>query len=114
MLTHLHQYKREEVDFEDNRTAGASQTEEGVDRDPKEYFGEDLGLEADTWETVEYDGEPIQRREIEIDEVTAVSVTEDLETESDLPGKPVQIRRDGGVEQFDHAQVIEVEDPEPQ
>lgn len=114
MLTYLHQYKHEEVDFDDNRTAGESQTEDAVDKDPEEYFGEDLELEADTWETIEYDGDPIQRREIEIDGVTAVSVPEDLATEDDLPGRTVQVRVAGGVEHFDHAQVIEVEDPDPQ
>lgn len=113
MLAYLHQYEREEVDFDDNRTAGESQTEEAVDKGPEEYFGDDLDIDADTWETVEYDGDPIQRRHVEIDEVTAVSVPEEPAPDDDLPGRSVQVRMEGGIEQFEHARVVEVEDPDP-
>ena len=51
MLVHLHQYAHEELQYDDNRTAGEAQTEEGVDRDPESYFGEELDLDAATWET---------------------------------------------------------------
>lgn len=113
MLAYLHQYQREEVDFDDNRTAGESQTEEAVDKDPEEYFGDDLDIDADTWETVEYGGDPIQRRHVEIDGVTAVSAPDEPSLDDDLPGGAVQVRMEGGSEQFEHARVVEVEDPDP-
>ena len=114
MRVYLHQYDHEEVDFDDNRTAGESQTEEGVDREPEGYFGEDVDLGADTWETVEYDGDPIQRREVELDGVTAVSIPGEPEEGSDLPGQTVQVRKDGGVEHLENALLIEAEDADPQ
>lgn len=114
MLVYLNQYKREEVDMDDNRTTGESQTEESVDPDPEEYFGEDLDLGA-TWETAEYDGDPVQRREIEIDGVTAVSIPDRPEgPDADLPGSTIQVRKEGAVEQFDHAVLVEAEDPDPE
>lgn len=115
MLITLHQYKHEEVQFDDNRTTGESQTEDSVDKDPEQYFGEDVDIDADVWETVEYEGSPIQRREISLDDVTAVSVPSNLDGgDADLPGTTVQVRRDGGIEQLEHAVLVEAEDPEPQ
>ena len=113
MLVYLNQYKHEEVDIDDNRTTGESQTEDGADREAEEYFGEELDLDGATWETIEYRGEPIQRREVEFDGVTAVSVPEDLEADADLPGRTVQIRKDGGVEHLENAVLIEAEDANP-
>lgn len=115
MLVHLHQYKHEEVQFDDNRTTGESQTEDTVEREPEEYFGDDLELDADTWETVEFEGDPVQRRKLTIDEVTAVSVSADPEEgDGDLPGETVQVRRAGGVEHLDNAVFVEAEDTDPQ
>lgn len=117
MLVDLYQYKHEEVQFDDNRTTGESQTEDTVDKSSQEYFGEDVEqFEGDTWETIEYEGDPIQRREVSISGVTAVSVpkepTED--DESDLPGKTIQLRLGGGIEHLEQAEFIEAQDPNPQ
>jgi hypothetical protein len=117
VLVDLYQYKHEEVQFDDNRTTGESQTEDTVDKSSQEYFGEDVEqFEGDTWETIEYEGDPIQRREVSISGVTAVSVpkepTED--DESDLPGKTIQLRLGGGIEHLEQAEFIEAQDPNPQ
>jgi hypothetical protein len=48
MLVRLHQFEHEEVQFDDNRTTGESQTEDSVDKDPEEYFGTELDIDADT------------------------------------------------------------------
>ena len=114
MLVHLRQYKHEEVDFDDNRTTGESQTEDTVDKEAEEYFGEELDLEGATWETVEYRGDPVQRREVELDGVTAVSMPDDEgEADGDLPGQTVQIRYGGGVEHLENATLVEAEDANP-
>jgi len=114
MLVHLHQYKHEEVDFDDNRTAGESQTEDAVEHDDEAYFGENLDLDGATWETVEYEGDPVQRREVKLDEVTAVSIPERPdEADPDLPGQTVQIRYGGGSEYLDNALLVEAEDANP-
>lgn len=113
MLVYLHQYKHEEVDIDDNRTTGESQTEDAVEKDSEEYFGGELDLSGATWETVEYRGDPIQRREVELDEVTAVSIPEEIEPDDDLPGQTVQIRYGGGVEHLDNALLVEAEDANP-
>ena len=39
VLVHLYQYAHEELQYDDNRTAGESQTEDAVDQDPESYFG---------------------------------------------------------------------------
>lgn len=118
MLVTLYQYKHEEVDFDDERTTGESQTEDTVDREPEEYFGGELDLDVATWETVEYRGDPVQRRELSLDEVTAVSMPSDPESDAgsddpDLPGTTVQVRRRGHDEQFENATLVEAEDREP-
>lgn len=122
MLVHLYQYKHEEVQFDDNRTTGESQTEDTVDKDSEEYFGENIeGFDADTWETVEHEGDPIQRRSVTLSGVTAVSVPRDLNTEeegedesdSDLPGESIQLRLGGGLEFLDNAVFVEAQDEEP-
>lgn len=127
MLVHLYQYKHEEVQFDDNRTTGESQTEDTVDKDSEEYFGENIDqFDADTWETVEHDGDPIQRRSVTLSGVTAVSVPQDLNTEDeddeelgnpsddpDLPGESIQLRLGGGLEFIDNAVFVEAQDEEP-
>lgn len=121
MLVYLHQYKHEEVQFDDNRTTGESQTEDTVDKDSEEYFGENVDqFESDTWETVEYEGDPIQRRSVTLSGVTAVSVPHDLneldeddEGDPDLPGKSIQLRLGGGLEFIDNAVFVEAQDEEP-
>ncbi len=99
MLVHCRQYKHEEVQFDDNRTTGESQTEDAVDPEPEEYFGKSIDeFDLETWETVEYEGDPIQRREVTIDGATAVSVQESGEPDDPgLPGRTIQatLGRDG-------------------
>ncbi|WP_306056383.1 hypothetical protein [Natronococcus wangiae] len=117
MLVHFHQYKHEEVQFDDNRTTGESQTEDSVDKEPEEYFGESIDdFDVATWETVEHEGDPIQRRDVTINGVTAVSVPEQPtdEDDPDLPGRTIQLRMGGGIEYFDQAAIVEVQDEEPQ
>ncbi|NHN48389.1 hypothetical protein G9464_12400 [Halostella sp. JP-L12] len=117
MLVDLYQYKREEADFDDERTAGESQTEDSLDKGSEEYFGEDVEqFDGDTWETVEHEGDPIQRRQVTVSGVTAVSVprepTED--DDPDLPGKTIQLRLGGGVEYVEQAVFVEAQDSNPQ
>jgi len=117
VLVDLFQYKHEEVQFDDNRTTGESQTADTLDMDGEEYFGADIEeFEGDTWETVEYEGDPIQRREISVSGVTAVSVPADRtdEGDSDLPGTTVQLRLGGGVEHVENAVFVEAQDPNPE
>ncbi len=115
MLAYLHQYQHEQADFDDNRTTGESQTEDTVDKDSEEYFGANIeSFEADTWETIEHDGDPVQRRSISIGDVTAVSARQESDDPS-LPGQQVQVRMAGGEEEFvEQAVIVEVQDEEPQ
>lgn len=118
MLAYFHQYQEEEADFDDNRTTGESQTEDSVNKDSEEYFGANIeNFEAETWETVEHDGDPIQRRSVTIGDVTAVSVPQEPADDDDpnLPGVTVQVRLAGGEEEFlEQAEIIEIQDEEPQ
>lgn len=117
MLVHLQQYKHEEVQFDDNRTTGESQTEDSVDKDSEEYFGENLDhSEIETWETVEHEGDPIQRRDVSIGGVTAVSVPQEptAEDDTDLPGRTIQLRMGGGIEYLEQAVIVEAQDEQPQ
>lgn len=117
MLVHLRQYKHEEVQFDDNRTTGESQTEDTVDHDSEEYFGEDVEeFDVETWETVEHDGDPIQRRSVTVDGVTSVSVPQEPtdEDDPDLPGRTIQFRLGGGIDYLEQARIVEVQDPNPQ
>jgi hypothetical protein len=116
MLVHLHQYKHESVDFDDNRTAGESQTEDSVDKDTSEYFAQ-RDLDAEEWETVEYENDPIQRRSITVGEVTAVSVPQEPaeSDDPDLPGLTIQLRLAGGdTEYVGQTEIVEVQDEQPQ
>jgi hypothetical protein len=116
MLVELRQYKHEEVQFDDNRTTGESQTEDAVNPDADDYFGTEMeDLDVETWDTVEYEDDPIQRRSVTIDGVTAVSVPGDsTEEDQDLPGRTVQLRVKGGLESLEHAEIVEVQDENPQ
>ncbi|PSQ49862.1 hypothetical protein BRD15_02760 [Halobacteriales archaeon SW_6_65_15] len=117
MFVNLKQYKHEEVQFDDNRTTGESQTEDTVDKDAEEYFGEDMDeFDAETWETGEYEDDPIQQRYVTISGVTAVSVPQEPtdEDDSDLPGRTIQLRTGGGIEHLEQAEIVEVQDDNPQ
>ncbi|WP_265110240.1 hypothetical protein [Halosolutus halophilus] len=117
MLVQLRQYKHEEVQFDDNRTTGESQTEDTVNPDSGEYFDKDFDeFDVETWETVDHEGDPIQRRSVTIDGVTAVSVPQDSidEGDPDLPGQTIQVRMEGGIEQLDRAAIVEVQDENPE
>lgn len=116
MLVHLHQYKHEEVRFDDNRTTGESQTEDTVNPDAEAYFDTEMDeLSVETWDTVEYEGDPIQRRSVTIEGVTAVSVPSEPsdEDDPDLPGKTIQFRMEGDSEQFVQTEIVEVQDENP-
>ncbi|WP_436347433.1 hypothetical protein [Natronorubrum sp. FCH18a] len=117
MLVQLRQYKHEEVQFDDNRTTGESQTEDTVNPDSEEYFGKDMDeLDVETWETVEHEDDPIQRRSVTIGGVTAVSVPRKPtdEDDPDLPGQTIQLRMGGGIENLAQAEIVEVQDENPQ
>ncbi|ELY60487.1 hypothetical protein C491_04295 [Natronococcus amylolyticus DSM 10524] len=116
MLVHLKQYKHEEVQFDDNRTTGESQTEDTVDKEPEEYFGEDIDdFDLETWETIEYEDDPIQRRDVSVGGVTAVSVPEEPtdDDDPDLPGRTIQLRLGGEIEYVDQSRIVEVQDEDP-
>jgi hypothetical protein len=117
MLVHLQQYKHEEVQFDDNRTTGESQTEDSVNKDSEEYFGENVEqFDVATWETVEHEGDPIEKRDLTIDGVVAVSVPQEPtdEDDPDLPGQTIQLRMGGGIEFVEQATIVEVQDQAPQ
>lgn len=103
MLVYLHQYR--------DGDSGNAREGESVDRDTEAYFDVDE-LELDEWERIEEDGRELQRRARQFDEVTAVSVPQE-ESDSDLPGKTIQLRVGGETEYVEHAELIEVQDPEP-
>lgn len=116
VLVQLRQYKHEEVQFDDNRTTGESQTEDAVNPDSEDYFGADIEeFDVETWDTVEYEGDPIERRSVTVDGVTAVSVPQDSTDEEDpgLPGRTVQLRMKGELESMEHAEIVEVQDENP-
>lgn len=117
MLANIKQYKHEEVQFDDNRTTGESQTEDTVDKDSEEYFGENIDkFDIETWETIEYEGDPIQRRYVTIGGITAVSIPEEPtdEDDPDLPGRTIQFRMGGGIEYLEQAEIVDVQDEDPQ
>jgi hypothetical protein len=116
MLVYLHQYKHEEVAFDDNRTTGESQTEDSVNKDSEEYFGENISdFDVETWETVDHDGDPIQRRALTLGDVTAISVPQDPaeDDDPDLPGRTTQIRTGGGERFIPQVDIVEVQDENP-
>lgn len=106
MLVHFEQYHHDEAD-----DAVRSEGDVDPDRDPESYFGKD-DLEAEEWERVTEDGETLLRRSVSLDGVTAVSVPQE-ESHEDLPGKTIQIRKEGGEEYIDNAEIVEVQDREP-
>ncbi|MFA9425402.1 hypothetical protein [Natronorubrum sp. A-ect3] len=113
MLVHIRQYKHEEVQFDDNRTTGESQTEDTVNPDAEDYFGTEMDeISVETWATVEHEGDPIQRRSVTVEGVTAVSVPKEPtdEDDPDLPGQTIQFRMGGGTEHFAQAEIVEVQD----
>jgi len=117
MLVHLHQYQHEQVE-DGNRTAGESQTEDSVNPESEEYFGDDmddLAPDAEAWETVEHDGDPVQRRTITIDEVVAISVPQEPTEDDDpaLPGRTTQIRTGGDETFVPQVEIVEVQDGNP-
>lgn len=117
MLVDFKQYKHEEVQFDDNRTTGESQTEDSVAEDSEDYFGADVDeFDGETWETIEYEGDPIQRRHGSIEGVTAVTIPEhgSEENDPDLPGRTIQLRMGGGIEHIHQAELVEVQDMNPQ
>ncbi|WP_254544144.1 hypothetical protein [Halomarina pelagica] len=112
MFVHVYQYQHEQVQ-DGRRTAGESQTEDSVNKDAEEYFGESMAdLDVETWETVEYEGDPIQRRALTLDDVVAVSVPREPadDDDPDLPGRTLQVRTGGGETFIPQAEIVEVQD----
>jgi hypothetical protein len=110
MLVHFEQYQHDEAD-----DAVRSDGDVSPDRDPEDYFGTDdfeEGLDAAEWERVTVDDEVLLRRSVTLEGVTAVSVPQE-ETHEDLPGKTIQVRKDGGEEYVDNAEIIEAQDRSP-
>ncbi len=115
MFAHVYQYQHEQVE-DGNRTAGESQTEDSINKDAEEYFGKSMSeFDAEIWETVEHDGDPIQRRSITIDAVIGISVPEEPTDEDDpaLPGQSIQIRTSGDETVIPQAEIVEVQDANP-
>jgi hypothetical protein len=73
-------------------------------------------FDVETWETVEYEDDPIQQRYVTIGGVTAVSVPQEPtdEDDPDLPGRTIQLRMGGGIEHLEQAEIVEVQDDNPQ
>ncbi|EFW91373.1 hypothetical protein ZOD2009_14741 [Haladaptatus paucihalophilus DX253] len=116
MFAHIHQYQHEQV-ADANRTAGESQTEDSVDKDAEEYFGKNMNeFDIETWETVEYEGDPIQRRTVALDDVVAISVPDEPAEgdDPDLPGRTIQVRTGGGETFVSQAKIVEVQDANPE
>lgn len=103
MLVYLHQYREGD--------SGNAREGESVDRSTEEYFDVD-GLELDEWERLEQEGQNLQRRARQFDEVTAVSVPQE-ETHPDVPGMTIQLRIGGDQTYVDNAELIEIQDPNP-
>ena len=115
MFAHVHQYQHEQV-ADSNRTAGESQTEDSVNKDAEEYFGKSMDeFDIETWETVEYEGDPIQRRIIALDDVLAISVPENPadDDDPDLPGRTIQVRTGGDETFISQAEIVDVQDSPP-
>ncbi|WIV66532.1 hypothetical protein [Natrialbaceae archaeon AArc-T1-2] len=110
MLVHLNQYRRDDA----NETV-RSDGDVDPDHESDEYFDTDE-LEADEgWERVTHRGETVLRRAMSYDDVAAVSVPQDdlEETDDDLPGHDLQIRRGGDTEIVTQAQLVEATDQNP-
>lgn len=108
MLVYLHQYREGDATGNKQRDVG-----DDVEHDSEEYFNTD-DLTADEWEQFDYKGKSLNRKVVEFEDVTAVSVPKDhLEEQDDIPGVTIQIRTQGGQEYVENATIIEVTDPEP-
>ncbi|WP_233274828.1 hypothetical protein [Haladaptatus cibarius] len=72
-------------------------------------------FDANVWETVEHEGDPIQRRAITIDEIVAISVPEEPadDDDPDLPGQTIQVRTGGDETFIPQAEIVEVQDTSP-
>ncbi len=92
------------------------------DRSAADYFSVD-DLEVDEgWERIEQGERTLLRREIDVSEVTAISVPRDDEPtepdehdrdQNDLPGKPIMLRKEGEEYFLQNAEVIEAQDRNP-
>ena len=101
MLVYLHRYR--EPDTNETVRDGTHVADESSE----EYFDAD-DVPGDEWERIEYGDRVLQRRAVEYENVTELSVPRSVEEPSDLPGADVQIVHDGGNEFVENAQIIEV------
>jgi hypothetical protein len=115
MFVDLKQYKHEEAEH-NNKATSEGQTSDTFEKGSEEYFGENVDdFDVETWETVEYDGDPVQRRYVTVGGATAVSVPKEPadQDDPDLPGRTIQLRFGGGIEYLPQAEIVEVEDENP-
>ncbi|MFC6724076.1 hypothetical protein ACFQE1_06745 [Halobium palmae] len=107
MLVYLHQYR--ETDAKETVRDG----EDVVDQDPSDYFDkDDLGPDGE-WERVTYGDRVIQRRGTTYENVSSLSVPQDVESPREMPGVTIQLVVDGQQEFVEGAEVIEVTDHDP-
>ncbi|WP_251343079.1 hypothetical protein [Haloplanus halophilus] len=105
MLVYLHQYREDDA----NETV-RSGSEVAPEIDEEEYFDVD-DLTLDEWERVERGDRILQRRTLDYEDVTAVSVPRD--GDGDLPGRTLQLRTGTETEYVDNAVLIEAQDNDP-
>ena len=107
MLVYLHQYR--DTDTKETVRDG----EDVVDQNPNEYFDKDeLGPDGE-WERVSFGDRTIQRRGTTYENVSSISVPQDVEAPRDLPGVTIQLLIDGEQEFVEDAEIIEVTDENP-
>ncbi|AUV81637.1 hypothetical protein C2R22_08195 [Salinigranum rubrum] len=107
MIVHVHQYR------DGDAKTTVEQGDEVVSQDTQEYFDKDELGPDEGWTQFEYGDRVIQRRGVTYDDVTSVSLPEELGEEGgDLPGTDVQFIVEGGNEFVENVRIVEItEDP---
>jgi len=117
MLVSIFEYRED-----DATDAVKSEGSVEPDRSAEDYFNADDLTADEGWERIEQGDRTLLRREIDIVEVTAISVPRDDEpTEPDehdrdqnnLPGKPIMLRKEGDEHYLSNAEIIEAQDRNP-
>jgi hypothetical protein len=107
VLVYLHQYR--DADAKETVREG----EEVVDQDAGEYFDKDeLGPEGE-WERISFGDRTIQRRGRTYENVSSISVPQDVEEPREIPGVTVQLVIEGEQEFVEGAEVVDVKDDDP-
>lgn len=111
MLVHLHQYRED-----DAKETVRSEGDVDPEMDADDYFDADE-LEADQgWERISRGDETLLRRMVSYEKVAAVSLPQENleETDDELPGDDLQLRRGGDTEYVKRAVVVEAIDEDPE